>query len=78
MAKPKETAPLGPRRHCCPGCGAKGLIPGPKGGLSQNFYCEGCGQGWNFHVYEGSVLRVDPLGPTDPNLREAYKTGLLP
>lgn len=38
----------------CPDCGT-GVVGGPRGGMSQNFACPGCGSEYNSHM----GLRVD-------------------
>jgi hypothetical protein len=42
----------------CPDCDAK-LMPGPRGGAAQNFYCTNrpeCGQGYNLTFGMGPIL----------------------
>ena len=50
------------RHECCPDCGGKEFIPGPRGGLSQNMTCSGCGSEFNIARFEGRVFlaaRID-------------------
>jgi ribosomal protein S27E len=50
----------------CPDCGGRQIIPGPRGGLSQNLTCGGCGSRFNVAKYQGQVFfaeRLDTPGP---------------
>lgn len=39
------------RHDLCPYCGHGGMIAGPRGGLSRNWFCEACKHAFNFgHV----------------------------
>jgi hypothetical protein len=60
------------RKRICPGCGAAGLIPGPRGGASQNMFCGQCGQGWNVHGVDYGVMGYEPIGKTDPRTFALY------
>src|SRR5262245_52108290 len=56
------------RRRVCPSCGAPNLIPGPKGGASQNFYCGACRQGWNFHGVAYGIVGVERIGEVSDDM----------
>lgn len=60
------------RRSECLDCGHK-LIPGPRGGASQNFYCDGCGHGFNLHGIDHGVMGWEPLGLVAPELIALYR-----
>ncbi|NTF17382.1 hypothetical protein G6L37_03000 [Agrobacterium rubi] len=52
-------------KMCCPDCGEKEFLPGPRGGLSQNMSCVGCGSEFNLASYDGDVFlasRIDRTG----------------
>jgi len=50
----------------CPDCGGK-LLPGPRGGSSQNFCCAICHSEFNLTIIAGAVLgeRISDAGPRD-------------
>ena len=53
-------------RGACPDCQSRDIIPGPRGGLSQNVTCGGCGARFNVAKFEGRVFfveRIDRPGP---------------
>lgn len=60
------------RARKCPACGAPDLLPGPRGGASQNFYCQHCREGWNLHGIDYGVIGIEPIGKIDPALIEFY------
>lgn len=60
------------RDRLCPGCLSAGLIPGPRGGASRNYYCRACGEGWNFHGVDYGVIAVDHIGRVDPVLMATW------
>lgn len=66
------------RARICPACATEGLISGPRGGASRNFYRGACGQGWNLHGIDRGVFAVGPIGAVDPDLVAAYRDGRLP
>lgn len=51
----------------CPDCGSL-LLPGPKGGVAQNFYCtdrEACREGFNVTIWQGQLLAWERIGEVD-------------
>jgi hypothetical protein len=51
---------------CCD-CGGE-LLPGPRGGLAQNFYCANrsdCRHGFNLTFVDGQLLIADRIGEVD-------------
>ena len=59
------------RSRKCPSCGGP-LIPGPRGGASQNFYCTACHEGWNLHGIDYGILGLERIGKVDDALIEFY------
>lgn len=53
-------------RECCPDCGGSDFLVGPRGGLSQNMSCAGCGSEYNVARYEGRIITVDRIRRDDP------------
>ncbi len=53
MIEVKRCAALDRRE--CPDCGGFIFRPGPRGGLSQNFECVGCGNRFNFFFLHGEI-----------------------
>lgn len=55
--------------ECCPDCGGSEFLDGPRGGLSRNMSCAGCGSEYNIARYEGRIITVDRIRrdvpPTD-------------
>jgi hypothetical protein len=52
---------LAPLRHdICPDCGAKPLRAGPRGGVGQNIFCDGCGAGFNV-VYPRYIVMAQRI-----------------
>lgn len=59
----------------CGSCGAP-MIPGPRGGAAQNFYCTdriGCRQGENLTIWLGEVIMGEPIGEVGDETYEMYK-----
>lgn len=50
--------------HGCPYCGHGEIEMGPRGGISQNFWCVQCGARYNCHEIPGSPLVDITHGPT--------------
>ncbi len=50
----------------CPDCGGGQIIPGPRGGLSQNVHCAGCGSRFNVAKWQGRVFFVERLDHDPP------------
>lgn len=48
-------------KECCPDCGGSDFLAGPRGGLSQNMSCAGCGSEYNVARYEGRIITVDRI-----------------
>jgi hypothetical protein len=51
----------------CPDCAAD-LLPGPRGGAAQNFYCsnrDGCRAGFNLTFKFGRLLMAERIGEVD-------------
>lgn len=48
-------------KECCPDCGGSEFLDGPRGGLSQNMACAGCGSEYNIARYEGRIITVDRI-----------------
>lgn len=46
----------------CPDCGARELLGGPSGGMSQNVACNGCLMEFNVHHSFSGLLGVDRSG----------------
>lgn len=65
------------RRGACPGCGAAGLIPGPRGGASQNVYCASCRQGWNLHGIFYGIVGLESIGRVSDDLIAMYEKKTL-
>jgi hypothetical protein len=65
------------KKRCCPDCETPGLIAGPRGGASQNFYCGQCGFGWNLHGVDHGGFAWDAIGQVDPETLELYRSGKL-
>ena len=68
----------------CPTCKEGELIGGPRGGSSQNFRCQNCGQEFNLglnpnfpgpYVWVGD--NITPLKGKDDNRKELYTGKLL-
>jgi hypothetical protein len=58
----------------CFDCGAQ-LIPGPRGGAAQNYYCSNrysCRQGFNLTIFNGDVLRTERIGEVDDDRYDLY------
>ena len=62
----------------CPACGTVGLIAGPRGGLSRNWYCEACHSAFNlghtsarFLLHE--VFFIQPIEWPDDNVIDIYR-----
>lgn len=68
------------RLYACPDCDRQPLIPGPKGGMNQNFACPHCGAEFNMAVHGGVLVwahRVSPFGNPDLHrLRQIYGISL--
>lgn len=47
MTREEENLLSSMQRDQCPKCFALGLRPGPRGGESQNLFCDGCKSGFN-------------------------------
>lgn len=45
----------------CVDCGGFVFRPGPRGGLSQNMECVGCGQRWNITYFRGQMAFVQRI-----------------
>lgn len=43
-------------RRECPECRGFIFRPGPRGGLSQNMECVGCGRRYNFSFWQGQII----------------------
>ncbi len=56
-------------RGQCPDCHGRHIVPGPRGGLSQNFACGGCGARFNVAKWQGRVFFVERLGDPPPGLQ---------
>lgn len=66
-----STAPNLPTLHVHCTCGAD-MIPGPRGGAAQNFYCTDrvrCRLGWNLTIYYGEIVMGHPIEVDE----EAYR-----
>jgi hypothetical protein len=50
----------------CPDCLGAKLVPGPRGGLSQNTHCGDCGSRFNVASFEGQVFFVERLDIDPP------------
>ena len=51
----------------CPDCGRE-LLPGPRGGAAQNFYCvnrEDCREGFNLTFIGGKLIFAERIGAVD-------------
>lgn len=51
----------------CPDCGDD-LMPGPRGGAAQNFYCSNrdtCRQGYNLTFVDGKLAFAERIGEVD-------------
>ena len=51
----------------CPDCGRE-LLPGPKGGAAQNFYCinrHDCRTGYNLTFVDGRLMIAERIGEVD-------------
>lgn len=49
------------KKGACPNCGGHLFHPGPRGGLSENIRCAGCGAKW----WIGAPFPPEPLQNTD-------------
>ncbi|HSR77599.1 MAG TPA: hypothetical protein VLN57_13520 [Xanthobacteraceae bacterium] len=50
----------------CPDCGCNEFEPGPRGGVSVNRRCVGCGAWWNAVVEVGLIQRIRDDEPKQP------------
>ena len=48
-------------KHCCPDCGGEEFLMGPRGGLSQNIKCGGCGSEFNVAPFEDGQFVGQPM-----------------
>ena len=58
----------------CAACGGA-LLPGPRGGAAQNFYCanrDDCRQGFNLTFWRGELVFAQPIGEVDDQLYALY------
>jgi len=58
----------------CPDCGA-GLLPGPRGGAAQNFYCSErttCREGFNLTFHSGKLAFAQRIGEVDDERFKLY------
>lgn len=58
----------------CKHCGAE-MIPGPRGGAAQNFYCTNritCRRGENLTIWQGQVVMAQPIGEVADNTYAMY------
>lgn len=61
----------------CPDCGT-GLLPGPRGGAAQNFYCmerERCREGYNLTFHSGKLVFAQRIGEIDDARFRLYAGG---
>jgi hypothetical protein len=61
----------------CMHCGAE-MIPGPRGGAAQNFYCTdrvGCRQGFNLTIWNGDLVMRQDIGEVDDERYAMYSQG---
>lgn len=49
------------RDCCCPDCGSPAFYAGPRGGMSQNFVCAGCGARFNLSIWRGMLARAERI-----------------
>jgi hypothetical protein len=45
----------------CPDCGGFIFRPGPRGGISQNIECVGCGSRFNVARYHGALISAERI-----------------
>jgi|SoiMethySBSTD1v2_1073268.scaffolds.fasta_scaffold208679_3 hypothetical protein len=60
----------------CPACGSH-LIPGPRGGAAQNFYCinrDDCRAGFNLTFYGGQLVFAEPIGEVADSTYAMYRS----
>jgi hypothetical protein len=62
------------QRGICPDCHAE-LIPGPRGGAAQNFYCterEACRRGFNLTLWQGKLVIAHRIGEVPDQVFARY------
>jgi ribosomal protein L37AE/L43A len=67
----------------CPNCGHTSMIPGPRGGLSKNWYCENCHSAWNFghanvHYRLRDVVFMEAIDWPSDDILDLYREETCP
>jgi hypothetical protein len=75
----KEVAYINSSEGSCPLCLAGGLVGGPRGGVCQNFICDGCLCEFNLTLWPGDREHfvIDGQHIRDASGREAYRLRTL-
>ena len=60
----------------CSFCGSDEIYEGPSGGMSTNYYCKGCGAGFNISPFDVEVIG-EPAHKGCLHVREEKKVGWL-
>lgn len=61
----------------CPDCGGLVWRPGPRGGISQNMECVGCGSRFNVARYQGQFLMAGRI-PSEKDGGAVWREDMFP